>query len=356
MSDIPPHQWMTRLAEESPRGFARRTLREIALPMTHNSATEGLTSRTVMVGSFGYNIEDSVARGIARVLVRMPGVVSEVVLPLSVCQHNDQGLDSFLADQLLIGVRAFDLRVTFPSTDPAAARFHHGPTTWRGSLLAALENAQRRFFGLGDTRGEIVVLRLDNIDGASAAVRGVDFWRTLLGRMQSILGQSRLCTARSPASTRYADLVAAPIIVIANIHEPLVSELAPDFPWLRPSYASYDTDWANCKDVGFSVPAVRAYFEDSLQRPLAPNRLRQLQLHFQPGDTGDVVRRSVRNRGPVDVREETARASLNSLAVDWVLRASSDPRQSIAQPNIVSFDFYTPDMTAAFVRANRARQ
>lgn len=343
---------MAQLAQESPRGFALRPLQEIALPMTHNSATEALTANTVLPGSFGYNIKDGVVRSLLRVLIRAPGIMSGVLLPLSINQNTGQGIDRFMADQLLAGVRAFDLRVTFPSTDPEAARFHHGPTTWRSSLLATFGDAQRRFFAQPDTRGEIVVIRMDNIDGSSAAVRSAPFWRALLGRIEGIFGRDRLCTSLVPGALRYADLVAAPIIIIANIHEPLVSELAPDFPWLRPSYATYDNDWRFCKDVGFSVPAVRAYFDGSLQRPFTSSRLRQLQLHFQPGDAEDILRKSFRNRGPVDVREETAKANLNGVALDWVL-AASDPRT--ARPNIVSFDFYTPAMTAAFVRANRSR-
>lgn len=351
-------RWMGQLARESER-FGRRRLGDIVWPMTRGSATEGLTSEALLPGECGVGMADAFEQSLLRNMASSKAQADTFLLPASATQRSHatnpitgtttaRSENTFLADQLLRGVRAFDLRLRMPADTVGDAFFGHGPLVWRGRLIASLADALDRFWNTEAARGELVLLRLWDLRSPCT----VEQWRALLTNMDTVVGRERFCSLDQPASRTYDEVVSAPIIVLVDIDPKIFKILSADIPWLHAARDEYDDDAVACAHVGWSLRALRNYCRDAALRPKKCGVFRQLQLTYQPRALEDALRATRELR---DLRARTTETDAHDALLGCLCRSLAEANfdVSLVGVNVVSFDFYSKQITRTIAAINR---
>lgn len=148
-----------------------RQLKQICLPMTHDTGTYGLTD---VLCPYDYAFFAAVEASIAKLVADLTRIgVPESADPAATLLKEAIGAAKGLATatqqdvgaQLDAGIRGFDLRVSYDPTDSTFKTFHG---LWGASIPSILQ--QIAIF-LGSTQGEIVYLNMSHFSGIDAALQ-----------------------------------------------------------------------------------------------------------------------------------------------------------------------------------------
>ncbi len=148
-----------------------RQLKQICLPMTHDTGTYGLTD---VLCPYDYPIFSQIETAIAELVAELTKIgVPESLDPAATLLDEAIGAVKGLATatqqdvaaQLDAGIRGFDLRVSYDPTDSTFKTFHG---LWGADIPSILD--QIAAF-LGSTQGEIVYLNMSHFSGIDAGLQ-----------------------------------------------------------------------------------------------------------------------------------------------------------------------------------------
>jgi hypothetical protein len=318
--------------------FADVPLNMMLLPMTHDSATAGLTHYNIS-GESGYDIKNKLARFAFSNALQIQ-TIKNVVLKVATTQYPSSGRDgvNFLVDQAVAGVRAFDLRIFMGEQ----ILYQHGTIVLRIKVLESFVSFAKYIYS--QPRGEFYILRLSHFRGSDAG--NMESYKHLADGIRDIFGQL-LCTHRDWLRATIGQLASTPVKIIMDV-PPNMSGIFSYAPWLQDSRACYDDDYETVKRmrVGLNSQDVIRYciarINSASSSPPA-SKLIELQAHLQfvmPG--GDSL---FKNPQAVDLKYSTEKSYLNA---DVIRLLQENPWRGI-----VAFDFYSADLTPHIIAINK---
>eukprot|EP00300_Choanocystis_sp_HF-7_P004922 c13781_g1_i2.p1 GENE.c13781_g1_i2~~c13781_g1_i2.p1 ORF type:complete len:381 (+),score=80.04 c13781_g1_i2:46-1143(+) len=343
--------YSTWMSETFTSDYESPTLQSILFPMTHDAATAGLSRKTFDVAQFAHDKPTKTRKFLQ--FVSKTWIFHRIVIPLTVTQCPQRDRDGFLTQQLIDGVRAFDLRL-FCHTSHRDVGFRHGAISWEGTLLNALRHMRDNFVSLPKCQKEFIILHMSHFGGPLRS--DLDTWRELLKEIEELFA-GKLCLREGPPvpQRRLCDQIHQPIMMIFSFHGHLKDALQAQFPWLHCTRDVYDDDWPICEElkVTRTLHGVRRYCKHSINRPLEAHKFRELQMHFQaaPKCIGCLFFHEVLTYGNLlsNIEKDTRKANLNRE----MLTELKDPQTALVA-NVVAFDFYEAHMTQVIQEVNKA--
>jgi len=296
-------------------------LRHIILPGTHDSATGTLTTQSVR--------QD---------LSLSKTLQSKTVPPVNMLKTQTSGL----ASQLAMGVRYFDLKIAFVQGTPY---FRKGDVVWDTNVMSELTQVGQF---LDSRYMEFVILRFSHIDMTTVAY-GYEI-STVMKFTQSVIeaiGQRRIATRddNPMAQTYRTQCVDRQRTVM------IIFDFNVKFPGRMPQQIHFSPGvlWTvNDPSVGTSYERLNTMGEATVNLFNAPNALsqfRNIHLHFQ-NKTQDFTPEDFLNLIILRV-EPVDNMEIALKVIDFASR-----NLGIA---IVTFDFYSADLTKLIVSANMKR-
>lgn len=339
--------WITKYANKN------ATLRDLVLPMTHDSATASLNEDNISRREFAYT-EKGANQKLLRTVIKL-SFFRDLMCKIATTQYSSV---DFITSQLHMGVRVFDLRPYIGNTKIEEIRYQHGMVVWDVSVLGSLRNVYNNFVCNPLTAAEPFILRFSHLAGREACNPVVigDFLRAV----QSIFGRFLCLRARDTDRSDFhlralRHLQATPVIFILDVPVGAAgaimgSQMRAAFPWLHISAEVYTDDYRAvvAEGVGMDLTEVIGYLRKSALVAAPPAKLKQLQLHLQmeTPDISDLISHPSR---AISIREATEKGRVNRTLLAELQKLYGAPGI-----NIVSFDFYTADMIPQIYRLSRA--
>lgn len=327
---------------------------DLVLPMTHDSATATLTASTLSKKDFGYT-ENSTNRLLLRAVIKLP-FFNQLVRGIATTQYYNP---DFITSQLIMGVRVFDLRLFINTTKAEEIKYQHGMVAWNTSVLNSLRAVYNNYVRNPQTVNEPFILRFSHLLGSQA--KNITVISEFLTIVQNIFGTTlcpRAATDRSDFNLRpLSSFQTTPVIVVLDNNNP---QLRAQFRWLHISSEMYDDDYSNVRacDVGMDVSDVMNYLRKSALLSVPAPKLKQLQLHLQmeSPDFMDLISNPSR---AINIQEATERPLINSqgssnpMGLNSFLLSEIKKIYNSPGINILSFDFYTSDLTTQIIQINK---
>lgn len=317
-------------------------LRNIILPMTHDSATAALTKNTFSYKETGHDIDDTVTQFLFR---KSLSVFQNILFRLTQTQITQDSNISFLTLQASIGVRAFDLRLYI--TPQHEVIFYHGTVVWNTIFLDALRDFNIRFRKGLHSIYEIFIFRMSHIKSNLTLANNLEIYITLLNGILDIFGNS-LCSRGDFINAKLSELQDSPIIIIFDIPNATISGiLKRKFKWLHISQECYDDDYQEVvkNKVNITENSVINYCNNRKNIPQPDTKIRELQMHFQI-KAPDILT-LIKAPNTINIQERTLSKNLNKLMIDLL--------HTTDLTVLPSFDFYDMEITYAIVEMNKKR-
>ena len=323
---------MTKLYEQNPTV----SYNQILLPGTHDSATAGLNSSTLSPET-GYDVPN-VVRKLFRSSLKI-SAVRNVLFKIAITQHPTNA-NQFITAQAMAGVRVFDLRVYFSAGE---ATYQHGTVVWKARVLDTMSHFQQVFRNSIGLDKEVFLFRLSHFKGNFTLA---DI-QSLLSGISSIFGPA--LKPRGPLNVPISEVMKTPVIIVidaARFAEPLKTT----FSWLHVDSECYNDDWGQAQKVGMSLANLTSYVSSRAGEAPRLNQtgVTELQAHYQfkMPNVLDIIKKK---GAGIDLMEVTLRDNVNKTVTDILL---SDAALKSKNLSVISYDFYTQDLTDQIVLAN----
>jgi hypothetical protein len=308
------------------------------LPGTHDSATAELNKYTISKDS-GYDI-DGLYRNIFRSSINIPAI-QNILFKVAITQFPSRP-NSFITEQAMAGVRAFDLRVFFNGND---AVYQHGTIVWKTKILDTLNHFNQNFRPGNDK--EIFIFRLSHLKGKYLMGDLFD----LMNKIRQIFGNA--LRPRGFLNVPVGVLFNNPIIIILEVEQNKVDLLKSAYNWLHISQEIYDDDYEqNAKFVNMNGSTLINYMRNRFNDyPRTYLGIRELQAHYQfkTPPVKDIINRGDKS---IDLQNITIKDNVNNAMIALLKTPAALNCRSLS---VVSFDFYTPDILQDLIEINMSR-
>ncbi len=323
----------------------RLTLKEIIIPMTHDSATASLTDNNFSRKDFRESQDGKLAQTALSALTKMR-FSRKIIMDAAITQANSPGV-SFLTDQMNQGIRAFDLRIFCGEDNEHQIKYQHGPVVWNVTVLESFYHLANNF----RFPNEIMILRLSHFMGPEA--RNANLIMRFLEKVQVIF-REKLCMRNAKDNSSFeirtlAELRSTPIIIIldARLTTDELTKIRTLFKWVHFSNLCYDDGYTLVRqhDVGLNANEVINYCYGITNLPWSI-KLTQTQMHLQMNpDLKDILKLDLPN-----IRQWTTESGLNNRLLKVI-----DDLSHHRNFNVASFDFVTPQIVDKIMSINIKR-
>ena len=329
----------------------RLTLKDIIIPMSHDSATASLSDRTFSRREFQKSESNKITQT-ALATVASLKFSRKIIMDMAITQNPVPGI-SFITEQMNLGIRAFDLRIYCGEDDENWIKYQHGAVVWDTNVLETFYHVANNF----RFANEIMILRLSHFSGEES--RNAGLIMRFLDKVQSIFND-KLCMRNMRDQSSFdlrtlAELRSTPIIFIIDVklNSTELATMRSTYKWVHTSNSCYDDGYSLVKklNVGMDADEVINYCYNSAKVPWTP-KLYQTQMHLQmeQPEFKDIIKLNLPN-----IREETNKSGLNNnllCVLDDICRRNQAREPGKRAINIVSFDFFTPQLIEKIININ----